>query len=207
MTEKSKPNPAEMDCLKRLVAGDDAWPEFWQHFGWVVKDEVHKFGKDDHQLRMDTFQELVLKLLNNDCRTIRGHLRRRNLGGFGAYLRRMTRNLLIDKWRKLERNRKLMLELCTKHGVPESQWAINGTPGNGDFRGSKAEKLLLVVTGENRDNVSFQILSRRFIEGESVKYIASQLGMQPNAVTKQVVYYRKKLLKLHKVELAELNNE
>jgi len=194
---------AELECLKELAAGRDAWPRFWQLFNAVIKDEVRKFGHYDPQLLDNVFHDLVLKLIDRDFKHIRRHLAKPHPSGFGALVRTMTKHMLIDNWRRITRRGELeLLDSDQPAGHPAGGAKAQSAPA--DDNEQRLRELLLRVTGDDQQSNPFRIMCLRFIDGESVSYIADALGIKPNAVSHQIRYYLKKLKAHHRPELMEL---
>ncbi|MBN2082501.1 sigma-70 family RNA polymerase sigma factor [bacterium] len=194
---------AELECLRELVAGWDVWPRFWQLFGAVIQGEVRKFDHYDPQLLDNVFHDLVLRLIDGDFKHIRRHLNKPHPSGFGALVRTMTRNMLIDNWRRIKRRGELEL-LDSDRPAGDTVSGVPAQPAPADDTEERLRELLLNATGGDPDSIAFRILSLRFIEGESVSYIADKLAMQPNAVSHQIRYYLRKLKTHHRAELMEL---
>jgi RNA polymerase sigma factor (sigma-70 family) len=191
----------EQACLERLVAGEDVWSEFWDLFGRLITAEILSFKMADSQLVDDVFQELVLKLLANDCQAIRTYLARPDRASFAAYLRRIVRNLMIDEYRKFKRRGELDLFNGDQQAIGALLPSRNGKPHVETHIRRVLHHVFASVAGGGPNSPGFSILCLRFIEGEHVKIIARRLDMQPNTVSHRIKYYIKKIKASHMEDL------
>ena len=71
-------------------------------------------------------------------------------------------------------------------------WADD--PAKRLYRDTRLACVLQAVAGNPKDR-AYTILYNRYVTGMSVNDIAEEFGMKPNAVTLQIGYYKRKLLK------------
>jgi len=196
---------AQKDCLAKLAAGVDAWPQFWDLFGGIIETEVYRFfGNDTHMLD-DIYQELVLRLLAGNRRAIRRHLTIRSRDDFGGFVRMTARNLLIDAWRR--RKRRGELQLLDNDAMLPGRNNSSANPAQQVLSEMQVLELLYGVAGRRRESTTFKILVLRFVAGESVSYIAEQMQMKENTVRHRIHYYMKKLSREQRETLAEMRDE
>jgi len=195
----------EADCLRRIAAGEDAWGDFWDLFGRIIEFEVNRFLGSGTEGIDDVYQNLVLKLLDRDYRIICKHLDSGSSTGFGALVRRITRNMLIDQWRT--RKRKGVLDLLDFESHPEYPGSKNANPANHHQRNWQINELLLAAANRNKNSSTFKILFLRFVDGESVRYIAGEMGMKEDTIRHRIDYNLKKLRKKHGDALKVMSHE
>ena len=92
----------EWRCLRKLLAGADDWPRFWDLFGRLILSELKKLDLAQPPERDDVFQELALKLLSKDLHIIRTYFKAPKHESFAALLRVIVRNLALDQLRRRE---------------------------------------------------------------------------------------------------------
>lgn len=195
----------ELRCLERLVAGEDAWAEFWEIFGRLIAGEVSAFNGHLESLVDDVFQMLVLKLMSGGFSIIRRHLRQSPGRSFGALLRRIVRNLLIDELRRMKRRGETDL-FDGQLSLLGSLLPDHRSGENPDSSRERLARLFQAVAGDAPDSVGFRILHLRFLGGESVISIAEQTGLKPNSVSQRIRYYLRKIREHHLEEIRDLAN-
>lgn len=204
MSGDGKEREAELlACLRSIVAGQDAWPEFWELTGRIILTELHRLGINLEFERDDILQDIALVLLRDDCRFIREHLEHHQHEPFSAYLRITARHTAINYLRKQKR----AVSIEYFDGVPadslesKSKWGMNPSISLEEQLALKA--LLEQSTGGRGNQLGYQIMYLRFVERASVNQIAERLRMQPNSVSQRIRYYLQRLRTLYGVALQE----
>lgn len=196
----------EQACLKSLCSGEDAWSEFWALFGHIIAAEVGSFDGKLESLVDDVFQVLVLKLMAGRFQILRRHLSQSPQRSFGALLRKIVRNLLIDELRRMRRRGETDLYGGELRALGNLLPATRNRPKPVEARDTVIT-LFEAVAGSDRNSPGFQILYLRFLEGESVISIAEATGLKPNAVSQRIRYYLQKIRASHLDVIRELDNE
>lgn len=178
--------PDEHQCLRRLAAGADAWPEFLDLFGVFTYSELAGYGIAAGHDRDDLLQEIACKLMHNEWAILRRHLAVYPDVTFRIVLRTIIRSCLVNLWRRNKRWRALEV-LADEPVVDElidTNWATD--PALAVYREVRLACLLQEIAGQDRDGRNYQILCLRIIEGESVIKIAGRLGLSANAVSQRL---------------------
>ena len=197
--------PAEYNCLNDLIAGCDAWQQFWRLFGHFILYELKQLDITDQQLREDIYHELVLKIIQQDFRPLRAFIDDPKQNSFAAYLRVIARHLAISYLRK--HSRVVLLDpqqLCTDW-TSNSDWS--GDPALRYSEQQLCESLFEQVCGGGDHSAGFQIMHLRFVQQLSVNAIATRMRMKPNTVSQRIRYYLRRLRNEYALELAELSDE
>ncbi len=197
--------PEEYNCLCDLIAGRDAWQQFWRLFGRFVLYELQQLQITDQQLREDIYHELVLKIIQQDYRPLRIFTDNPKQHSFAAYLRVMARHLAISHLRK--QSRTVLLDpqqICT-------DWTASSAWGCDPARQHTGQQfwvsLLEHVCSKSRHADGFRIMYLRYVDQESVNDIARRMRMKPNTVSQRINYYLRRLREEYALQLAEYSDE
>ena len=184
----SKDLAKEHDCLRLLIDGEDRWDDFEELFGHQISRCFYRYGVP-LDFRRDLFHELVLKLLANDWRIVRKHLRHSGDHSFNTPLRQIVPHLIIDKFIGRSKLYRLVVSL-EEYG--DRGWdppAQDVSPEETFFREQGLRQLLMDLSARSRDpETTLHMLSLRFVHGRSVSEIAGVLGMNENTITQRIRY-------------------
>lgn len=197
----------QLDSIHAIVAGNDAWPQFWADYGKLILYEFKKYDIHQGAVRDDIFQELVLKLIKHDKRALRRFLSNSESNGFYCYLRVVLRSVISTYFRKHNKYRdyELLADGALIPNTIESDWSMD--PSNTSSEFVDCERILLAVCKNNRESETFKILSLRYIDQESVTYIARKLNLKPNTVSQRIKYYLKQIKEQFGEDLVKVLNE
>ena len=185
----------EESCLRALIAGKDAWPDFIGIYSRFIYSELIKRQITNQQDQADLMQELALKLVSHDCVVIRRFLERASGFSFSAVLRPMIASIVIDEWRRGKRWCDVLLcedeptlqQLCRSDG--------DGDPAMELYREMRITSLLLKACGPS-NRQCFLTMYLRYVDDLNVNQIGARLGLSANAVSQRLGYYSRKLKKL-----------
>jgi DNA-directed RNA polymerase specialized sigma24 family protein len=199
----------EHRCLRRLAAGEDAWPEFLDLFGSFIYNELARMDVLPGHDREDILQAILIRLLGHDCIIIKRHLAAYAETPFWYVLRTIIKTCRITSLRQNRRWR----ELAALDDEPELNSAdlneLTDDPALRLNRDMRLTCLLQDLAQPDRKGENFQILYLRFIEDESVSNIAGRMRLSPNAVTQRLRHCLKRgkaRLKGYGVELKEASD-
>jgi RNA polymerase sigma factor (sigma-70 family) len=195
----------ERTHLTQLVQGTDGWPRFWQLFGRVILWELRRLNITDDALQQDIFQELVLKLLDDDYKVIRHFLQQPRSEPFTAYVRVMARHLAISLLRK--RGREVPCDMAAQPCESSSPAAWAQDPARKYELEQSLAALLCHASNGDEKSAGFQIMYLRFVEQLSVNAVADRLRMKPNTVSQRIKYYLTRLRSEYALTLMELEHE
>jgi RNA polymerase sigma factor (sigma-70 family) len=176
----------EHRCLRRLIAGADAWPEFLDLFGAFIYKELAQFGLYAGHDRDDLLQELACKLIAREWAILQRHLSAYEDVSFRLVLRTIIRSCLVNHWRRNKRWQALeaLADEPSAAELIDTSWAAD--PALAAYRDVRLMCLLHDIAGLDRDGRNYRILFLRIIEGESVIEIAGRLGLSANAVSQRL---------------------
>jgi RNA polymerase sigma factor (sigma-70 family) len=176
----------EQSCLRRLRAGEDAWPEFLDLFGELMYWEVAKYGICAGHDRDDLLQDIALKLMAHDWAIVARHLDHHAEMTFTIVLRTIIRSCMVNMWRRNKhwRETEQLEDEPPLADIIPCAWASD--PALAVYRDVRLMCLLNDLAGNDRDGRNFRILLLRFVEHESVIDIAREMGLSANAVTQRI---------------------
>jgi DNA-directed RNA polymerase specialized sigma24 family protein len=196
---------AEQACLEALIAGRDAWPEFWRMYGRLILWELRVLGITAPEEQQDLYHDLVLKLLDHDCRVLRDYLAAPQQDSFRALLRVITRHQGISRLRRPSRSRELpLLDAIAPPAAAQdtaAEWA--GDPAQRYEAEQLLKALLKQAAGGAENSEGYRIMHLRFCLQLSVNLIAAQMKLKPNAVTQRIRHYLKRLRLEYGIALRE----
>lgn len=92
---------ADRELIDRMLRGDgQAAEEFCRMHRYLVASVLRRFRNLSLETREDLFQEVFLRLFEHECRMLAAW---RGNSNFAGYLRRIVRNIAIDRLRALNR--------------------------------------------------------------------------------------------------------
>ena len=176
----------EQSCLRRLCAGEDAWPQFLDLFGELMYWEVAKCGITAGHDRDDLLQDIACKLLSHDWAIVRRHLEHHAEMTFVIVLRTIIRSCVVNMWRRNKRwsETQLLEDEPPLEDILPSAWACD--PATAVYREIRLMCLLSELAGGDRDGRNFRIMLLRFVEDKSVIDIAREMDISANAVTQRI---------------------
>jgi RNA polymerase sigma factor (sigma-70 family) len=189
----------ELRCLNLLVAGKDAWREFYALYGHFMAIQLRESGVDRPQDREDVYQDVVLKLLGDERRVLRRFLEADSGLSFSTLLRTVVRSAVIDRYRRARFWRNAWFFPSSE--VPH---AGHSGPERDLLREVRLHCMFTSLAQRMKDQTVYQVLSLRYITGNSVNGIAVEMGLSPNAVSQRLRVYQRRLRQDYFEDLMEL---
>lgn len=174
----------EATLLARCIARDqDAWREFIARYRAVMYSSILKVLDARHQSAEraeDIFQDILLKLLTDDCRALR---RFEGRSRTSTWLARIAINAAIDAVRRQKAQREMPDRTLDDEGESSAEEVLKRIPVDARIpEGVESRELALRLLShlEERDSL---ILKMYFYGGLKEREIAELLGMPLNSLS------------------------